>query len=137
MKILFIDDQYCMPEMQSVIRGNYGELQTEGHEFLYETAFNGKEYSFRTVIDRVTHEQPDVVITDMSFGEGPTYWGTFGRGVVQIMTREFPHIPVIVHSSESNPSLIQECMGYGMRAWLPKMVPLGQLRSTLEEIAKR
>ncbi len=144
-KVLFVDDQWCKEQLRCIILSDYGQLEREGYNLLYETAFDGLGYSTQKVVDTINQHAPIfAVISDMNFTDGlsfgdPNYntCKRFGRTLLARLKQEFPSLPVIIHSSEEDKGLVQQCLDLGALAWLPKKATYDKLKSTLRELGER
>jgi len=140
-KILFVDDQWCREDNQDTIIAAFGELFEQGYKFVYDTArdiWGG--YSELKVVETIRENSPlCAVVCDMNFTQDIPFsdiyfnrYKKFGKTILKEIVKEFPDLPVIMHSSESDKDLIQECLDIGARAWLPKKATLEQLTSALQ-----
>jgi DNA-binding NarL/FixJ family response regulator len=138
-KILFVDDQWCRDDEQSLIEGAYGQLLREDCEFLYETAFDSQRriYSADLVSERVRKDDPSVVILDMDFtyerydgGEG------FGKTILSKLVQDHSGLAVIIHSSSSDSKLKEDCLNIGAQGWLEKKATYNEMKDVVDKYGK-
>lgn len=137
-KVLIVDDQLGRKEDRQV-EAEYCFGQVPGYDFLKETAFDGTEYSAQKVLDRVEKEKVDAVVLDLDFTDGleePYEGHKFGLKILESLVGKYPHIPVTMHSSHEDMSVVVECLSKGAKAYLRKKALAREMKEALDEHCK-
>lgn len=132
--ILFVDDIWCRPEKQSIIRADFGELQRRDvpYVFHYETAETGPgRYGVDPVMTAISGI-PDLraVILDIMFGDKGD---RLGLDILQAVRETYPTLPVFMMTSldKDQIEVVERAMEYGANEYLVKKPTLDELERVL------
>ena len=131
--ILFIDDIWCVPEKQSIIRAEYGALQRQEipYVFHYETAeAENKKYAVKPVIEHIKRiPNLGAAILDIMFG---SKGNRLGLDILTEIRALYPILPVFMMTSiEGNVDVIERAMELGANEYLVKKPTLDELETAL------
>ena len=119
---LVVDDQFGRSE-DLMICSRYGDKdKIPGWRYELEDAFDeGKgRYDAEKVMRRVRSSRPDAILLDMDYGDDQRGQG-FGIIIMASLHREFPKLPVFIHSSTKEEDVIQKCLETGAVASIGKL----------------
>lgn len=132
--ILFVDDQWCQPEMQSIIIAEYGALQRRQvpYAFHFGTAQDGKGgYAVEPVLEQIRSlPRLRALILDIMFGEQDQLLGLEILGAVRT---EYPTLPIFMMTSlEGDVEVLEHAMACGANEYLVKKPTLRELETVLQ-----
>jgi len=107
--ILFIDDQWCIPENREIILGAYGSLRYQKipYIFHYETAENQNGgYSVEPVMEKIKGmPNLDIAVLDVIFGAKDNF---LGLDILKSIRANYPNLPVVMMTSMDERSDLPE-----------------------------
>lgn len=132
--IIFVDDVWCRPEKQSIIRADFGVLQQRDPPYIfhYETAeISPGKYGVKAVLEHI-HAIPmlGAVIVDVMFGaEGDR----LGLEILAAIRQEYPTMPVFIMTvlERGNIDVVERAMELGANEYLVKKPRLEDLENVL------
>ncbi len=132
--ILFVDDIWCRPEKQSIIRSDYGALQRRDipYAFHYETAEEGPgRYGIEPVLKKI-EKIPELaaVILDVMFGDKGD---RLGLDILEAIRGQYPTLPVLIMTSldKNNIDVVERAMELGANEYLVKKPSIEELEKAL------
>ena len=132
--ILFVDDQWCRPESQSVIIAEYGALLDgdDAYQFHYETAEESSGgYSLRPVIEHIKQIADfKAVILDIMFG---SRGDRLGLDILSAIRERYPTLPVFMMTSlDDDIDVLEKAMELGANEYLVKKPTFKELETVLK-----
>ncbi len=131
--ILFVDDQWCRPELRCNILAEYGELERQecSYAFHYETAeTTAGRYGVAPVMQHVS-QIPNLtaVVLDVMFGENGS---RLGLEILATLRTGYPTLPIFMMTSlEGNLDVIERAMELGANEYLIKKPTLREMERVL------
>lgn len=118
-KVLVVDDHDLIVLAVRTVISKVADMKLIG------VAKDGEE-----ALDKIRELSPDVVILDISLP------GMSGIEVTEQITKHFPHIKVVLHSSSVNEDVIVNGFEAGAMAYVPKNFKPGQLIESIRAVVK-
>ena len=97
-------------------------------EELPGVAVTGEASDGREALDLMKAKQPDVVLLDI------TMPGLNGLQALARMTRDFPHVRVIILSEKYEDEYVLQALKYGAKGYLPKEAQTAELQAALKSV---
>jgi DNA-binding NarL/FixJ family response regulator len=97
-------------------------------EKLPGVAVTGEAGNGREALDLIKAQQPDVVLLDI------TMPGLNGLQALARMTRDFPHVRVIILSEKHEDEYVWQALKSGAKGYLPKGAPAAELQAALKSV---
>ena len=116
-RVLLVDDH-------TIVRAGIRALL----EKLPGVAVSGEASDGREALDLMKAQQPDVVLLDI------TMPGLDGLQALARMTRDFPHVRVIILSEKYEDEYVWQALKSGASGYLPKEAPPAELQAALKSV---
>lgn len=129
--VLFVDDKWCLPENQHIIKSEYSDLCARDIPFVFhfETGADGDGYSSRPVVSRIAAiEKLAAVVLDIMFGDEQD---RLGLDILQTIRERWPTLPVLMMSSLESVEPVERAMELGANEYLVKKPTLRELETAL------
>jgi CheY-like chemotaxis protein/anti-sigma regulatory factor (Ser/Thr protein kinase) len=115
--------QYEIDGAESVDNKSMGELAAGAPAVQVEYAVDGRE-----ALSKIAHRQPDLVITDLQMPE------INGLQLVAAIRESYPHIPVILMTSQGSEEIAVQALQQGAASYVPKRLLMRYLWETIEKV---
>ncbi len=86
--------------------------------------------TFDEVVALLDRGDTDLVLLDLSMP------GARGFSGLMYIRAEYPAVPVIVVSANDDPAAIRRCMEFGASGFIPKTLPVDDIRTAISDILK-
>jgi len=116
-KVLIVDDDLDALEMMQDL------FETKG--YISITARNGLE-----ALERIKEQEPDIILSDIRMPEMD------GMELLQILSKDFPHIPVIMITAHGTIKTAVEAMKIGAKDYILKPLSLDEILTKVERITQ-
>ena len=116
-KVLIVDDDLDALEMMQDL------FETKG--YISITARNGLE-----ALEAIKNQEPDIILSDIRMPEMD------GMELLRILTKEYPHIPVIMITAHGTIKTAVEAMKVGAKDYILKPLSLDEILAKVERITQ-
>ncbi len=116
-RVLIVDDDYAALEMMQDL------FESKGYIPL--TAPNGIE-----ALNLIKNQEPDIVLSDIRMPEMD------GMQLLRVLTKEYPHIPVIMITAHGTVNTAVEAMKIGAKDYILKPLSLDEILAKVERITQ-
>ena len=118
-----VQARYAVDGAERVDSQSMGELAAGAAAVQVEYAVDGRD-----ALNKIAHRAPDLVVTDLQMPE------INGLQLVSAIRENYPHIPVILMTSQGSEEIAVQALQQGAASYVPKRLLMRYLWETIEKV---